>query len=84
MDVRRLKGEIVREYGTQSAFAKAIGWHENKVSLMMNHKYTPDVEEAAAIANLLHLSEACYIDIFLPRKSPNGDKMPQPGTDKRG
>lgn len=73
MNVRRLKAEIIAEYNTQSAFAKAIGWHENKVSKIVNGHYKPDTDEVAMIADVLHLDERRYCSIFLPVKSPNGD-----------
>lgn len=74
MDLCRLRGEIVAGYRTQSAFADAIGWHKNKVTKMLTGKYKPDTDEVAKIAGLLHLDEPKFCDIFLPRKSPNGDQ----------
>lgn len=73
MDVRRLRGEIAAVYKTQAAFADAIGWHKNKVSKMLCGGYKPDTDEVAVIADALDLNERRYCDIFLPRKSPNGD-----------
>lgn len=74
MDVRRLKAEIVAEYGTQTAFSQAIGWHQNKVSKVIRGHYKPDTDEVARIADVLRLDERRYCDIFLPKKSPNGDR----------
>lgn len=74
MDIRRLKAEIVAEYDTQAAFAKAIGWHENKVSKIIRGHYKPDTDEVAKMVEVLHLDESRYCSIFLPQKSPNGDK----------
>ena len=71
--MRRLRGEIVTEFRTQSAFADAIGWHKNKVTKMLTGKYKPDTDEVAKIAFLLHLDESKFCDIFLNKKSPNGD-----------
>ncbi len=73
LDIRKLRGEIAAEYKTQVAFADAIGWHKNKVSNMLSGRYKPDTDEVAMIANVLKLDERRYCDIFLPRKSPNGD-----------
>lgn len=72
MDLCRLRGEIVAEYRTQTAFADAIGWHKNKVTKMLTGKYKPDTDEVATITNLLHLDASKFCDIFLPKKSPNG------------
>lgn len=74
MDLCRLRGEIVAEYRTQSAFADAIGWHKNKVTKMLTGRYKPDTDEVAKIADLLHLDAPKFCDIFLPNNSPNGDK----------
>lgn len=73
MDLCRLRGEIVAEYRTQTAFADAIGWHKNKVTNMLNGKYKPNTDEVAEITALLHLDASKFCDIFLPRKSPNGE-----------
>lgn len=72
MNTNRLRGEIVAEFKTQTAFAKAIKWHENKVSKMITGKYIPTVDEAAEISELLHLTISTYKEIFLDLKSPNG------------
>lgn len=73
MDLGRLRGEIVAEYRTQTAFADAIGWHKNKVTNMLTGKYKPDTDEVAKIADLLHLDAPKFCGIFLPKKSPNGE-----------
>jgi len=73
MNVKRLRAEIVAEFGTQAAFANAIGWHENKVSRIITGRYKPDTDEVADMAETLHLDERRYCDIFLPKKSPIGD-----------
>lgn len=75
MNTSRLRGKIVEEYRTQSAFADAIGWHKNKVTRMLNGEYKPDTDEVAKIADILQLSENQFCDIFLPLKSPNGENI---------
>lgn len=74
MNTRRLRAEIVAAFNTQGGFAKAIGWHENKVSKIIRGHYKPDTDEVAKIVETLHLNEHQYCDIFLPKKSPNGDE----------
>ena len=73
MDLCRLRGEIVAEYRTQTAFADAIGWHKNKVTKLLTGKYKPDTDEVAEITDLLHLDASKFCDIFFPRESPNGE-----------
>lgn len=74
MDLARLKGEIIANYGTQLAFSSAIGWHKNKVSKMVRGKYKPNTDEVATIVSALHLNEQQYVSVFLPNLSPNCDK----------
>lgn len=73
MDANRLRGEIVAKFRTQSAFAEAIGWQKNKVSRTLTGKHVLDVNEVQKIADVLDLDAQTFCDIFLPRKSPNGD-----------
>lgn len=75
MNLNRLKGEIIAVYGTQDSFSNAIKWHRNKVSRLINGQYVPNINEAAEISSLLNLSPEKYYEIFLPSKSPNGDKL---------
>lgn len=74
MDLCRLRGEIVAEYRTQTAFADAIGWHKNKVTKMLTGKYKPDTDEVVEIAGLLHLDVPKFCDIFLPKNLPFGER----------
>lgn len=67
MNMRRLKSEIVAECGTQANFAKAIGWHENKVSRIIQGRYKPDTDEVAKIVEVLHLDEQRFCAIFCPK-----------------
>lgn len=69
-----LKVDIIRKFGTQAAFAKEIGWNENKLSKMMQGKYTPDLDEVICITEKLGLEENRFLTIFLDKKSPNGNK----------
>lgn len=69
-----LRGVVYAKYKTQAAFAKSIGWNQNKVSALLNGNYIPDVNEAALIFDNTKMSLEQYISIFLPMPSPNGDK----------
>ena len=74
MNLNRLKGEIVATYGTQNEFARAMHWHKNKVSKLVCGKYKPDTDEVADITTALNLDKEKYCEIFLTKKSPNGDR----------
>ena len=65
MNTKALRGEIVTHFGTQNVFAEHIGWHKNKVSKMIQHKYKPNSDEICRIANVLNLSESKFAEIFL-------------------
>lgn len=73
MNTNRLRGEIVSRFRTQNAFAAYLGWTPNKVSKLLTGKYKPDTDDVATIANALNMDERTFCDIFLPKKSPNGD-----------
>lgn len=74
MNLNRLRGEIVAKFRTQKEFAKVLGWPENKVSKLMTEKYKPDTDDIADIADALDLNTEGFCAIFMPKKSPNGDK----------
>jgi hypothetical protein len=50
-----LKAEIVRRFGTQGAFAKALGWDEAKLSRIING-WIPPEPERCAMADKLELN----------------------------
>lgn len=75
MNITELRVEIIRKYGTQNKFAEEIGWHRNKMSKMMRGKYIPDLDEVIFISDKLHLDETRFIEIFLCKKLPNGNKL---------
>ncbi|MCL2147191.1 MAG: helix-turn-helix domain-containing protein [Synergistaceae bacterium] len=74
MNRQRLKGEIIAKYGTQDAFAEAIGWHRNKVPHIMTGRQKPDTDEVSEITRVLGLSEQLFVEIFLHAVSPNRDR----------
>lgn len=74
MNYNILRGEIVAKYKTQNAFAKHIGWHPNKVSLALSGQYKLDTDDIPVFVQALDMTEEVFCKIFLPMKSPNGDK----------
>lgn len=64
MDINVFRGKIAEKFGTQRAFCDAIGYHQNKLSKIMNGKRTPDIDEARRFAVALQLDENEYIKIF--------------------
>lgn len=54
-DYRKLKGRIVEIYGTQKAFASAMGWSERTLSLKINgERYwkQPDISKACTLLKI--------------------------------
>lgn len=72
MNKDELRGFIFRRFKTQRQFADAIGWHENKVTLMLTGKFVPDVNQAEQISSVLGLNLVEHGKIFLPNVPPNG------------
>ncbi len=74
MNLGKLKGEIIANYGSQKAFAQHIGWPQNKVCRLVTGKYKPDTDEVDLMVRALNLDSKGFLAVFLPRISPNGDK----------
>jgi transcriptional regulator with XRE-family HTH domain len=53
----KLRGRIVERFGTQSAFAKALGVSERTLSLKLNGKIYFAQDEIVLAAELLKISE---------------------------
>lgn len=68
MNRELLKRNIIFNFFTQKEFAKQMLWQENKVTRIIQGKYTPDVNEAKSIAELLNLTLEDFLNIFLDGK----------------
>lgn len=67
-DYRKLRGKIVEKYGSQSAFALAIGLSERTLSLKMNSKVPWKQKEICKAADLLDISDSDIGDYFFTTK----------------
>lgn len=74
MRTDKLRGQVAERYKSWAAFARAIGWPQNKVQRLLRGDYIPDVDEAAMLAESLGFGLEQTRDIFLSTESPNGDK----------
>jgi len=76
-----LIGKIFQQYGTRTAFAKAIGWSRKKVSKLLSGDLTLDQKEMEDIAKLLnfHTPEE-FMNIFFAVKSQNGTEYCKEGA----
>lgn len=83
MNTAKLRGRIAEYYGSQRAYCRATGWKPNKLCKLLKNNYVPDVNEVANLASNLQLTPDDVIDIFLPKKSPNGDKEEATRHEKR-
>ena len=63
--VARLKGQIKAVYGTQKAFAAAMGWQRQKVSYLVNGQYVTNVREINRIAPALKMDMGELLDVLL-------------------
>lgn len=64
MDKKSLKGKVLGQFYSISAFAKAIGWTRNKASRIVNEVQEPTIDDIVSITNVLNLSEAEFFNIF--------------------
>lgn len=56
MSYSKLKGRIVEKFGTQTAFAAAMGWRKALLSAKLNNKSQWTVAEAMKACELLGIS----------------------------
>lgn len=61
----RLKKQIKAEYGTEKAFAAAMGWQRQKVSYLVNGHYVTNVREVNQIAAALRMDMGELLDALL-------------------
>ncbi len=66
-DYRKLRGKIVEKYGSQTEFAKAMGWSERTLSNKINGKIPWKQTDICSAISLLGLSkddiQAYFFDI---------------------
>lgn len=70
-DYSKLKGKIVEKYGSQSAFAKDLGYSERTLSLKMNGKVPWKQTDICKIVELLSISKEDIQDYFFTMKVQN-------------
>lgn len=72
--IMALNGLIHGKYESESQMAEAMGWHKNRLNRITNGIQEPDLFEVKELADALGVPFMSVADIFLRRKSPNGDK----------
>lgn len=83
MKNKELRSLIFREYDSESAFARALGWSRQKVNKMTGI-YEPNVQEINDMAFALNTNVEKIIQIFLSFKSPNEQQSSAQKTAPRG
>lgn len=73
--VHELTSLIHAQFDSEAAFARSIGWDRRKLNKITTGAKEPDLHEAAIIANGLGTSIDHIANIFLHRKSPNGQRI---------
>lgn len=63
--VARLKAQIKAVYGTEKAFAAAMGWQRQKASYLVNGRYVPNVREVNQIAAALRMDMGELLNALL-------------------
>ena len=64
INIKELKGHVMKKFYTITAFANAIGWTRNKSSRIINGVTEPTIDDIVAIATILELSEGEFFTIF--------------------
>ena len=72
--VRELTSMIYGQFDSEAAFARSLGWDRRKLNKITTGTREPNLCESAAIAAALGVSLDSIADIFLRRKSPNGQR----------
>lgn len=67
-DYSKLKGRIVEKYGTQRAFAEALGTTQVAVSNKMNQKSGFDTKDIERWSDLLEIDRADYSLFYFAKK----------------
>ena len=67
-DYSKLKGRIVEKYGTQRAFAEALGTTQVAVSNKMNQKSGFDTKDIERWSDLLEIDRADYSIFYFAKK----------------
>lgn len=70
-DYNKLKGRIVEKYGSQTEFAKALGWSERTLSLKLNGKVPWKQTDICNAVKLLGLSDSDIQEYFFTIKVQN-------------
>lgn len=66
-DYNELKGDIKKVFGTQNAFAKAIGMSEATLSLKLNNNAEWSQDEMESTIALLHAGVEKLVSYFFTR-----------------
>lgn len=70
-DFSKLRGRIVEKYGSQTEFAKAIGWSERTLSCKMSGKIPWKQTDICSAIELLGLSRNDIQEYFFSMKVQN-------------
>lgn len=62
---------ICKKYSAPEEFSAQMGWAPNKAARLLAGDYLPDVDECAALADCLDLTQSEFCEIFLPGISQN-------------
>lgn len=70
-DYSKLRGRIIEKYGSQSSFARAMGWSERTLSLKINNLRAWTQKDIMKAAELLDIPEDEIQDYFFKQKVQN-------------
>ena len=64
MQVLSLKGVALSQYGSCTAFAKAMGWERNKASRILNGRQDPSLKDIEHMIQRMELPNDTIVPLF--------------------
>ena len=75
MSYAKLRGRIVEKFGSQSAFASAMGWREALLSAKLNNKSKWEFSEVMKACELLEIPlDKAHLYFFCAKSCTNATK----------
>lgn len=61
-----LRGEVLKQFRSISAFGKECGWTRQKTHRIVEHQTEPSIVDICKMSNVLNVSITRMVQFFLP------------------